>query len=174
MRSLLLQATESVGDPLLAHLRSKPEQVAFMLGSRTAEPDTFRLRELLTLAQAELDYRWSHVTMSDESRRKLFAWAARPADILVEAHSHGFLGDPAAFSLTDLEGLSEWVPHMRWRLQGRPYGALVFGEESIDGIGWVDEATILPVSSLELVGGVVLRATGRSYQYLARDRHDPD
>jgi hypothetical protein len=46
------------------------------------------------------------------------------------------------------------VPHLWWRLKGRPYAALVFGYESFDGVAWVaspDDPE--PVGRLSVVGG---------------------
>ena len=52
---------------------------------------------------------------------------------LIEIHSHP---DPwaAAFSLADREGLRETVPHMWWRLNRRPYLALVVARSGFDAL----------------------------------------
>lgn len=169
MRVISLRASDVVSARLLSHLRAQPEQVAFLQGFATDDRDSFLLDQIFLVTADEIELGWSHVTLGEEARRRLFSWTAQQADVLVEAHSHGVLGDPVGLSITDLDGLSEWVPHMRWRLSGRPYVALVFGQESMDGVAWVDEKRLLPVSRLDLAGGEVLESTGRSYRILNRD-----
>lgn len=159
MISLRLQS--AIGASLIAHLQSAPEQVAFLQGFKSQEPDTFEVVELFKLDDHDLDFDSYHVDLSDEGRQRVFSWAAGAADILIEAHSHGPLGDPAIMSLVDLRGLSEWVPHIRWRLSNRPYAALVFGVDTFDGLVWLDDSSPIRMSRLEL-GSRTLQATGRS------------
>jgi hypothetical protein len=164
MNKVVLRMAYAAGQSLLRHLYGAPEQVAFMRGSQVEGPDVFELTELLRLSSEDLDRRWTHVSMSDRTRRTVLGWATRSGDILVEAHSHGGFGDPAVFSRLDLEGLADWVPHVRWRLQGRPYGALVFGQTSMDGLAWIDDRVAIPIGRLEVKGSTTFTATGRSYR----------
>lgn len=56
---------------------------------------------------------------------------------LIEFHSH--MGHwPAMFSPSDLHGFEEFVPHVWWRLKGRPYAAIVVTDAGFDGLAWAD------------------------------------
>jgi hypothetical protein len=80
---------------------------------------------------------------------------------LVEFHSHLGHG-PAAFSWSDVTGLADFVPHVRWRLKGRPYAAVVVTKNSFDALAWVTPSP--DPDSLEgiLVGHDLKRPTNRS------------
>jgi hypothetical protein len=78
-----------------------------------------------------------HVALTDEAQAEAIRWAWESNSCLVEAHSHGE-HSPAAFSNSDLSGFEDWVPHVMWRLRGRPYGALVAAGATFDGLAWVD------------------------------------
>ena len=60
---------------------------------------------------------------------------------------------------SDLLGLSETVPHMWWRLDKRPYAAIVVAPSGFDAMVWLDS----PVSPQELdffaAGSQILRPT---------------
>jgi hypothetical protein len=61
------------------------------------------------------------------------------------------------------------VPHLWWRLGGRPYAALVFGAETFDGLAWNHSpADAVPVVSLAVDGQAARVATGRSHARLQR------
>lgn len=62
---------------------------------------------------------------------------------LAEFHSHRMMGNDehACFSPTDIDGMREFVPHVRWRLNGAPYTAVVFDERSIDGLMWAQDGS---------------------------------
>lgn len=55
----------------------------------------------------------------------------------VELHSHLGDGKPA-FSPSDVLGFKEVVPYVRWRLAGRPYGAIVTNRTGFVGRYWSD------------------------------------
>ena len=75
--------------------------------------------------------------LTDESRAQIIKHAHDLGASLVEMHSHaGSL--PAAFSPSDLIGFDEFVPHVMWRLQGKPYFAVVVARNSFDGLVWLD------------------------------------
>ena len=122
--------------------------------------------ELLTIDEEEVGFHGSreHVNLSDSARIHFFTWAAQSGAVIVEAHSHGRRGDPAAFSRTDLEGLAAWVPHIQWRLKNRPYIALVIGHNTMDGLAWIDDK-LTPVGTLSTEQERLV-ATGRSLRRL--------
>ena len=57
--------------------------------------------------------------------------AVRDGRALVEAHNHG--GPLPRFSSLDLDQMAEFVPYVIDSLDGRPYGATVWGDRTISG-----------------------------------------
>jgi hypothetical protein len=74
--------------------------------------------------------------LTDESRAQAIKRAHDLGASLVEMHSHGGSW-PAAFSASDLIGFAEFVPHVWWRLQGKPYFAVVVTRGSFDSLAWL-------------------------------------
>ncbi len=82
---------------------------------------------------------------------------------LVEVHSHPFSGRRVTFSPTDRAGLGEFVPYILDDLPGRPYGALVLGEDSMDGTFWDKSANNHePVAEVLAVGKNLTRLSATS------------
>jgi hypothetical protein len=126
-----------------------PECAAFLLAEVAGS--VFNLVELRLIEAGNYERRSSlHLTLQDEVRPQLISWAWARDLSLVEAHSHR--PGHAKFSRSDLWGFDEWVPHLWWRLQGRPYAALVKSCEQWDGLAWLaspDEPE--QVSAIEVV-----------------------
>lgn len=76
-----------------------------------------------------------HFEIEDHVRSKVIKKAHDMNSILVEVHSH-INQEDARFSPTDWHGFNEFVPHILWRLRGKPYVAVVFGSNSFDGLVW--------------------------------------
>ena len=80
-----------------------------------------------------------HIELTDETRATVIKRAHDLHASLVEFHSH--LGTwPAEFSPSDQMGLAEFVPHVRWRLRGHPYLAIVMTRTDFDGLAWVADS----------------------------------
>ena len=79
-----------------------------------------------------------YLELTDACRIALIKRAHAYGATLVELHSHPG-SQSAAFSLSDLRGLQETVPHMRWRLQRRPYIAIVVAPTRFDALVWTQE-----------------------------------
>jgi hypothetical protein len=112
-----------------------------------------------------------YLELGDAARARLIKEAHDRKLCLVESHSHP--GPyPAAFSYSDLAGLEEFVPHVRWRLRGRPYAALVFAASGFDGLAWADGGAGNPeqVTAIETETGQIA-ATGLTLAYQMR-QHD--
>ena len=109
------------------------------------------------------------MALTDEAQASAIQWAWSAGECLVEAHSHGDRW-PAEFSVTDLSGFEEWVPHVRWRLRGLPYAALVTGGADFDGLAWIDTSGLPEQVALIVGEGRELVATGRT---LTRQNCDP-
>lgn len=77
--------------------------------------------------------------LSDETRAGIIKRAHDLGAALVEFHSHP-QQVVAEFSLSDLTGFTEFVPHVRWRLRRRPYAAVVMGVRTFDGLVWFGDS----------------------------------
>lgn len=74
--------------------------------------------------------------LTDDARASVIKRAHDLEACLVEFHSHTGLW-PATFSASDLIGLQEFVPHVWWRLEGKPYLAIVVTQTGFDGLAWI-------------------------------------
>lgn len=81
---------------------------------------------------------------------------------VIEAHSHPHAHDNVEFSLIDDEGFQEFVPYVLDSLEGRPYGALVFGRSSVDGRYWTRPDQGDPLNKVVVAGDRldIIRPTG--------------
>lgn len=170
MDVVLVAARDLVGR-LRAHLmRSEGEQAAFLLAEhRAGHLHQLRLAEMWAVPDEEFEYRGRyHLSLSDGVRPKVIKWAWDRGACLVEAHSH--LDGMVAFSPSDMAGLAEFVPHVWWRLGGRPYAALVFAAGGFDALAWIEDPhQPARVRGLLLDGTRrMVRPTGLSYAALQR------
>ena len=148
---------------------SEPEQVGFFLAEYDPATETFVLRAWRPVLEAGYAVQTAvHVELTDETRAEMIQWATREQMSLVEIHSHGG-AYTAAFSPSDCWGFEEWVPHLWWRLTGKPYAALVVSDDgTFDGWAWLDDPRS-PVQISELVvEGNAQRATGETLAEIER------
>ncbi len=102
-----------------------------------------------------------YVELTDETRIRLIKRAHVLGSSLTEFHSHPGPW-PAAFSLSDRIGLKETVPHMRWRLQKRPYLAVVVAPSGFDALVWSSDGRIPePLARID-IGGEFMTPTNFS------------
>ena len=106
-----------------------------------------------------------YLELTDVTRAALIKKAHDMQASLIEIHCHpGQV--KVAFSLADWMGFREFVPHVRWRLAKRPYAALVFGYECVDGLAWLgDQAVPIEINCL-YSGSDRLVTTGNSIKYI--------
>jgi len=104
-----------------------------------------------------------YIELSDATRISIIKKAHHTKTALIELHSHPFDSPRAsAFSLADMAGFEETVPHMWWRLPGRPYAAIVTAPNGFDALIWSkDPRTPECVTALR-VGGRTLTPTGKT------------
>lgn len=152
-------------DLLWCHLLPSPhelEEAAFLFARLDQEDSTrFVCEDLLLLGARDLAVQLPYyIELAEHVRPQVIKRAHDTGRIMVEAHSH--LGRyPARFSKSDLRGFGEWVPHVRWRLKGSPYAAIVLAVDSYDGFVWRG-ATLERLDTIEVPGGAVMVATGLS------------
>lgn len=130
---------------LLAHLLPRGgvcEEAAFLLARFVACADGFEFSvvgELLIPPSGFASRSGFYLELTDEARARVIKTAHDRDAGLIECHSHPSQRG-ACFSWSDLHGFDEFVPHVRWRLGGRPYAAVVFAADSVDAIAWTDQS----------------------------------
>ena len=120
----VLKLETSLKSDLWSHLLppgSDREQAAFLFCSASGAVDgvEFEVLDSIFLEAADFAAQYSdYLELSDATRIALIKRAHELGASLAEVHSHPGPW-PAAFSPADRRGLSETVPHMRWRLKRR-------------------------------------------------------
>lgn len=125
----ILRLYPGLFDDLTSHLLpngSTREQAAFLFAStERSDHVSFNVRESEKLFRHDFESQQDdYLELKDETRARLIKRAHDLQASLIELHSHPAPW-PVAFSDSDRIGLSETVPHMWWRLQKRPYIAIV-------------------------------------------------
>jgi hypothetical protein len=117
----------------------KQESVSFVFASvqKSRSSVDFSFVEWYAVKSDEYESRslW-YVELKDNLRPKIIKKAFDLDGTIVEIHSHPHSAH-AQFSDSDLMGLQEFVPHVMWRLKGKPYAALVFSNSDFDGLAWI-------------------------------------
>lgn len=105
-----------------------------------------------------------YLELTDAARARIIKRAHDLGACLVELHSHP--GPyPAAFSPSDMHGFEEFVPHVRWRLKGKPYAAVVIAPSGFDALGWIDAGKApVQLHAIE-TDAEILRATGLTLKW---------
>lgn len=150
------------------------ERVAFifMTVSRFEDSIQLRYKRWYPVKSDEYEYRslW-FVELRDEMRPKMIKMAFDLDASIAELHSHPY-PSPARFSPSDLAGLDEFVPHVMWRLKGKPYVAIVFSHSDFDALIWIDDPRN-PRQLTEMIVGdrhlhpnaLALSTRGREYEF---------
>lgn len=102
-----------------------------------------------------------HLELRDDVRASLIKRAHDLKCCLVEIHSHTEQLE-AEFSWSDLRGFEEFVPHVRWRLKGRPYVAVVYAKDSFDALVWQDQTNTPDPLAAIIVGPRRLEPTNNT------------
>ncbi|NQT37792.1 MAG: hypothetical protein HQ581_09905 [Planctomycetes bacterium] len=164
MPCIYLQIPPTNYQTLLTHLLpdgSKFEEAAFLFvkPSERQEPSVFEYIDHCEVPPDGFSSRHSdYLELTDEFRASLIKRAHDLGASIAEFHSHPSPW-PAAFSYSDRLGFNEFVPHVRWRLKGRPYFAVVVSATGFDALAWINghEAPV-PLDGL-FVGTEILSAT---------------
>jgi len=100
------------------------------------------------------------IELSDETRVSIIKKAHQTNTALIELHSHPFNSPwAAAFSLADMNGFKDTVPHMWWRLPDRPYAAIVVAPCGFDSLIWLKEPNSPECLTALRVDGEILQPT---------------
>ena len=145
------------------------EQVAFLFTGPPAGSGVLVVKDIYRVPPEGFDFQSDvHVSLTDQTRAHVIKHAWDLGGALVETHSHKH--GPPGFSPSDLHGFSDWVPHVRWRLTGRVYIALVFVGGAFDALVW--EGTGGAPSPLQalIVDGESQLPSGITYRQLVIGR----
>lgn len=157
-----------MGDILLNLLQdSKKEYASFIFANplETAVAIDFNFKSWYKLGPEDYSEHSRYILkLSDNIRPKIIKRAFDLKCSIIEIHTH--IGDnPAGFSLADFIGFSEFVPHVRWRLNNRPYAAIVFSKRDFDGIVWAGDSKE-PFQLAEIkTEKLILRTNGLTLKY---------
>jgi hypothetical protein len=122
--------------------RAKFEEAAFVFATAEEAPGSVNLHavEWYAVPPNGFDEQSPYfLQLSDETKAKVIKRAHDLQASLIEVHSHPFQ-ELAAFSPSDISGFAEFVPHVRWRLKGRPYAAIVVANHTFDAFAWTGQA----------------------------------
>ena len=169
MEQVTIRIPQSEYRPILAHLLQPDgcENAAFVFCN--CEPHSngvqFSYVDWLAVEPDDCVARSAYyLQLADETRARVIKQAHDLQTSLVEFHSHRS-AFPAAFSTSDFGGFDEFVPHVWWRLKGRPYAAVVVAESSFDGIAWIKDARSAQAMTAIDTHVELLRPTGLSLRY---------
>jgi hypothetical protein len=152
--------------PLIRHLlrpHGVDEEAAFLFTRSVSSDRGLRLvaEESILLAPDAFSFRSArYLELTDLTQRMLIKRAHELGAGLVEVHSHPKFG--AEFSGSDKQGLREFVPHVWWRLKGKPYAAIVVAPHGFDALAWVADPRVPQMLESMLVDGVTKHPTGLS------------
>lgn len=144
MARILLDLPEDVHDAILSHLLPEEpatEEAAFVFAREHTEGNdrVFQFVEWFPVRPEAFEVNSPYyLELADETRAKVIKRAHDLGASIVEFHSH--LGPwRASFSESDRAGFEDFVPHVWWRLRGRPYLAVVVTSSGFDALIWITD-----------------------------------
>ena len=142
------------------------EQAAFLFARPDATDGQLRLHVIDHYLVPSDEFRirtLGHLDLLEETHERMIKRAHDLEAGIIEMHSHPYTTHGAAcFSLSDRNGLADVVPHVMWRLPGRPYAAIVIAPEGLDALVWHKRGAEPRTVDAVLDGGRLLRPTGRT------------
>jgi len=171
MQSSRIILAENTYQALRNHLlpsKPKAEEAAFCFARYEADYG-FESVDWMPVPISDFAHRsLFHIELTDENRAKVIKRAHDLNASIVEFHSHP-KSRHAEFSASDQSGFLEFVPHVRWRLKGRPYGAVVVTPTAFDSLVWITDDK-QPCGVLQIQAGAKLMSpSGLSYSAMARN-----
>jgi hypothetical protein len=146
MSQILLKVPQNIYVALEAHLLPEDsllEEVAFMYAHPVVKDgkSIFQPAEWQPIHPEGFVYRSEiGLELTDETRASVIKRAHDLGASLIEFHSHSGPW-PAQFSPSDWYGFTEFVPHVWWRLKGRPYLSVVMTRTGFDALAWTVDPT---------------------------------
>lgn len=164
---IALDIPKTMYEALRSHLfgdHSTLEEAAFLFayGEANGNALTFKCTDWHAVPPEGFAHRTSfYLELTVEMQARVIKQAHDLRASLIEVHSH--TGPwPAQFSPSDFEGFEEFVPHLLWRLKGKPYLAVVMTHRDVDALVWLTKSD--PPRGVEglVVGGRTIVPTNLS------------
>jgi hypothetical protein len=169
--SVFLDLYAGLKEKLWAHLlQNDTEQLAIVFAAVEAIDNTtvFTAKDAYLATAGDFEIHSDvHIELTDEARARIIKAAWDTGTSPVEFHSHP--GDywGAMFSPSDMYGFSDYVPHCRWRLRGRPYLAVVVSPAGMDALAWTGtEGNPVRLESIRPEGGPPVVPTSQTIRNL--------
>lgn len=103
-----------------------------------------------------------YLEMTDVERAKIMKLALDGGFAIIDCHSHPKSGEDVSFSPSDRRGITEFAGYAKWKLAGKPYTAIVWGEASLDAVAWYgDFREAQPVDEIHAIGDTLCIWTPR-------------
>lgn len=134
---------ENIYRDVYSHLlQNELEQAAFLFANENTSPSTCEL--LVKDAYLVHGEGWEtqediHLEMKDTERAKIMALARKGNFSVIDCHSHPNTEYKAWFSASDVHGITDFALYAKWKLSGRPFGAMVWTDSSMDSVIWKNE-----------------------------------
>lgn len=177
MARILLDLPHDGHEAILTHLLPEEpdaEQAAFVFAREQTERGdrVFRFVEWLPVSAEALEANSPfYLELTDDTRGKVIKRAHDLGASIVEFHSH--LGPwPASFSESDRAGFEDFVPHVWWRLAGRPYIAVVVTSSGFDALVWITGPKSPEALTAIHCGGKLLWPTGLTLQKWSESNYE--
>jgi len=77
-----------------------------------------------------------YLQMKDSERAKIMKMARAKNLCAIDCHSHPHAYADVWFSPSDVFGIAQFADYAKWKLDGRPFAAIVWGENSADAVVW--------------------------------------
>lgn len=140
-----------------AHLfQSEIEQGAFLFARIAESPEELSLTVVdhcLIPGAAWEEQSQHYIELKDSERAAIMKRARDGNFAAIECHSHPGSGKRVWFSPSDCIGIAEFALYGKWKLDGKPYAAMVWGESSLDAVIWNgDFAAPMQVDEVQIVG----------------------
>ena len=132
--------TSYLKNRLFGHLfQNRLEQAAFLFAQ--FEQSTTSLKLTAVDIYAVPPQGWDvqlevYLQMRDSERAKILKMARDKGLALIDCHSHPHAGSEVWFSPSDIAGITEFASYVKWKLDGKPFAAAVWGENSVDAVVW--------------------------------------
>lgn len=168
---------EEIEHIVRVHLfQSEIEQGAFLFARVVKPPEELSVdvADCHLIAANAWDEQSEYYLELKNSERAVIMKQARDGNFAaIECHSHPGSGKRVRFSPSDTTGIARFALYAKWKLDGKPYGAMVWGESSVDAVVWHGGfAQPMQVNEVRIVGPrmkvLIPRATWR------RKRITPD
>ncbi len=161
MGRVLLRMPEDIYSKVQAHLLpydSHSEEAGFLFVKHLPQDDdqVFEFLEWYPVPpEGFVGRSYVHLELTDEARAAVIKRAHDLDASIAEFHAH--TGSwPASFSPSDFLGFQEFVPHVWWRLRGKPYLAVVVTRTGFDALAWLlDPHTPQYLDGIEVAGSIL-------------------